>query len=131
MCLELRLNGILLFTGAVLVSCFIQSGALESPDVLLSYPITSLSSPMTCHILISPPPFPTLVNIIHIYIYDYAEVEVVPTIPLSSLHQSLDLDLLRNCCHQSPSPFSFSRQQGHDASKNGLNLLLLVSPVHF
>ena len=41
-----------LFLYVLVVSCFIWSGALKSPDLLLLYPITSLSSPMT-NILIS------------------------------------------------------------------------------
>ena len=88
MCLELRLNGILLFTGAVVVSCFIQSGALESPDVLLSYPITSLSSPMTCQCTDI---YPLLSNI-HVHLFIYLSIYLI------ILHNAMQVSHGKSLC---------------------------------
>ena len=52
--LGLGFRGILLYTGILVVPCFMLSSALDSSHVLLSYLLTSLASPMTI-ILISTP----------------------------------------------------------------------------
>ena len=41
--LSLKLKGLFLYTGILVVSCFMQSGALDSSIVLQSYSITSLA----------------------------------------------------------------------------------------
>ena len=46
--------GLRVFFSILVASCFMWSAALDSPDVILSYPLMSLASPMT-NILISNP----------------------------------------------------------------------------